>query len=100
MLDNNLYSSVQSAYRERHSTENAFFKVQNDVLTALDSGSGAVFVMLDLSAVFDNIDHGILLSRLNSLYGISGDALDWIKSYLPNVYNVLSLVTLPRNAKI
>ena len=84
MLDNNLYSSVQSAYRERHSTETALLKVQSDILTALDSGSGAVLLMLDLSAAFDTIDHGILLSRLNSLYGISGDALDWFKSYLSN----------------
>ena len=84
MLDNNLYSSVQSASRERHSTETALLKVQSDILTALDSGSGAVLFMLDLSAAFDTIDHGILLSRLNSLYGISGDALDWFKSYLSN----------------
>ena len=84
MLDNNLYSSVQSAYRERHSTETALLKVQSDILTALDSASGAVLLMLDLSAAFDTIDHGILLSRLNSLYGISGDALDWFKSYLSN----------------
>ena len=82
MLDNNLYSSVQSAHRERHSTETALLKVQSDILTALDSGSGAVLLMLDLSAAFDTIDHGNLLSRLNSLYGISGDALDWFKSYL------------------
>ena len=84
MLDNNLYSSVQSAHRDRHSTETALLKVQSDILTALDSGSGAVLLMLDLSAAFDTIDHGILLSRLNSLYGISGDALDWFKSYLSN----------------
>ena len=36
------------------------------------------------TAAFDTIDHGILLSRLNSLYGISGDALDWFKFYLSN----------------
>ena len=82
MLDNNLYYSVQSAYRERHSTETALLKVQSDILTALDSGSGAVLLMLDLSAALDTIDHGILLSRLNSHYGISGDAPDWFKSYL------------------
>ena len=80
MLDNNLYSSVQSAYRERHSTETTFLKMQSDILTALDSGSGGVLLMLDLSAAFDTIDHSMLLSRLNSLYGISGNAgqLDFI----------------------
>ena len=84
MLNNNLYPSVQSAYRERHSTETALLKVQSDILTALDSGSGAVLLMLDLSAAFETIDHGILLSRLNSLHGINGDALDCFKYYLSN----------------
>ena len=67
MLDNNLYSAIQSAYRERHSTETALLKVQSDILTALDSGTGAVLLMLNMSAAFDTIDHGILLSRLNSI---------------------------------
>ena len=59
MLDNHLYSSVQSAYRQRHPTETALLKMQSDILTALDSGSGAVLLMLDLTAAFDTIDHGI-----------------------------------------
>ena len=37
--------------------------------------------MLDLSAAFDVVDHGLLLKKL-CLYGFKDDALDWIQSYL------------------
>ena len=57
-------------------------KVQNDILSALDAGSSAILLMLDLSAAFDTIDHGILLSRSCHVYGITGNALDWFRTYL------------------
>ena len=76
---NSMFDPLQSAYRDKHSTETALIKVQNDILSALDTGSSAILLMLDLSAAFDTIDHDILLSRLCNIYGITGDSLDWFR---------------------
>ena len=82
LINNSLFDPLQSAYRYKHSTETALIKVQNDILSALDAGSSAILVMLDLSAAFNTIDHDILLSLLCNVYGITGNALDWFRSYL------------------
>ena len=52
---NDLYEILQSAYRPLHSTETALLRVQNDTRRAVDSG--AILVLLDLSAGFNTIDH-------------------------------------------
>jgi hypothetical protein len=79
---NELWEPLQSAYRMGHSTETALLKVHSDIMEALDSGSVAVLLLIDLSAAFDTIDHSILLQRLENVFGITGIALLWIKSYL------------------
>ena len=38
--------------------------------------------MFNLAAAFDTIDYGILLHCLQNNFGISGNVLKWIKSYL------------------
>ena len=82
LMKNSMFDPLQSAYRDKHSTETALIKVQNEILSALDAGSSAILLMLDLSAAFDTIYHYILLSRLCNVYGIIGNALDCLRSYV------------------
>jgi hypothetical protein len=66
-----LHDNRQSAYHSLHSTETALLRVHHDIATALDNNSCSILVMLDLSAAFDVIDHGILYQRLEYTFGIS-----------------------------
>ena len=80
--DNNLDEKLQSAYKKLHSTETALLRVQDDILRAVDRGCTVVLLLLDLSAAFDTVDHGLLLHRLNTRFGIKDKVLAWFKSYL------------------
>jgi len=79
---NRLLPLLQSAYRSHHSTETALLKVLSDVLTAIDNKKVTLLALLDLSAAFDCVDHDILLSRLQSRFGLDGAVLAWIRSFL------------------
>lgn len=89
--ERHLMDPLQSAYRRGHSTETAMLRVKNDIDTILDEGDGVLLVLLDLSAAFDTIDHGILLRRLEHTIGIRGDALEWIRSYLTDRYQKVTI---------
>ena len=89
--NNSLTNKFQSAYRKFHSTESALIRVQNDILLSMDRSEVTALVLLDLSAAFDTIDHEILLSRLSSLFGVTGLALDWFKSYLSERFQQIKI---------
>ena len=55
LRNNSMFDTLQSAYRDKHSSETALIKVQNDILSALDTGSSTILLMLDLSVAFDTI---------------------------------------------
>lgn len=73
-----------SGFRAQHCTETALNKVTNDLLIF---GACSVSVLLDLSSVFDTVNHAILINHLNNCveycnYCIEDTALAWLGSYL------------------
>lgn len=82
LSENNLLEPYQSAYRQHHSTETALTRVFNDIAEALDQRKAVLLVLLDLSAAFDTIQHSTLIQRCEYIFGITGAALGWLKSYL------------------
>ena len=79
---NGLHDMMQSAYKKLHSTESALIYIFDDVLNALDLKRLIMWILQDLSAAFDTVDHTVLLNRLEKRLGIKEKALAWFKSYL------------------
>ena len=80
--NSNTSNQYQSAYRKLLSTETALLKIHNDSLASIDAVKVTALTLLYLSAVFNTIDHTILLSRLDDWFRATGKPLDWFKSYM------------------
>ena len=89
----NLMEKNQSVYQEYHSTETTLIKVKSSILNAMDNQEVTCLVLPDLSAAFNKMDHGILLNRLNSMFGIEGIVLKWIESHITGKTQILLLET-------
>jgi len=55
-------------------------RVWSDVLTSADLREVTLLVLLDLSAALDCVDHGILLQKMEVVFGFADTALGWICS--------------------
>ena len=63
------------------STEQAHLDIQNSILNSLEKKEIPCCIFLDFAKAFDTVNHSILLQKLNH-YGIRGNALSLIESYL------------------
>ena len=78
-----LLSDSQFGFRKSHSTASALLDCTNEWYVNLDRKMFNLVVLIDLRKAFDTVDHQILLRKLE-LYGIKGQALTLLRSYLTN----------------
>lgn len=76
-----LFSDCQHGFRKERSTNSAVFNFINKLLKNLDEKKLNLGIFLDLSKAYDTINYDILYEKLDR-YGIRGNALKWVKSYL------------------
>ena len=89
-----LYES-QFGFQSCHSCEYAISELTGQILQAKEQGHHSATIFLDLSKVFNTLNHQVLLAKLEC-YGLRGPILEWFKSYLRG-RSLLAKVTTTKN---
>jgi len=82
VMQSGSYCKFQSAYRKGCSTETELVRIVSDIQRAGGEGQYTVLLALDTTAAFDALEHSTLLERARAVFGVSGGALDWMKSFV------------------
>ena len=85
-----MISDNQYGFRERHSTYMALLNIIDQISQEVDNINYFISIFLDLSKAFDTIGNSLLLKKLE-IYGIRGNALHWISSYLSDRSQCVSI---------
>ena len=87
---NNLIYFLQFGFRQKYSTTHALINFTENIRQTLDKGSFGCGIFVYLQKVFDTVGHKILRLKLE-FYGIRGVCNDWLKSYLSDRKQFVSI---------
>ena len=83
LLVNNLLCNEQFGFRSGYSTELVALHLVDNMINQIDNGKTPKNIHIDLSKVFDTLNHDILIHKLN-YYGVKGSELKLFDNYQSN----------------
>ena len=89
LIKNNILYKRQYEFRNKHSTYTAVLDFMDDINKATDNKMYTAGIFMDLSKIFDTIDHEILLDKLYH-YGFRGVSHAWFTNYPSNRKQMVS----------
>ena len=90
-LENNfLLSEKQHGFRKGRSCLTQLLSHYDTLIRNLNKGLETDVIYLDFSKAFDKVDHALLLKKIQ-FYGIKGRLYDWIKDFLSNRKQIVTV---------
>ena len=77
----NILYPLQHGFRERRSCESQLIEFVHDIAFNMQKGHQNDVIVMDFAKAFDKVAHNRLLYKLSS-YGVKGNTLGWIGSFL------------------
>ena len=84
--NNSLLSPIQFGFRKKRSIDSLLLSLSSNWRSLLDSRPSPLIgvVSLDISKAFDNINHYILMYKLQHFFNLSLASSSWLSDYLSN----------------
>ena len=79
----NIILHFQHGFQSGLSCESQLIETVHDWMTAVDNKTQIYAILLEFAKAFDKVPHLRLLSKFTS-YGITGNTKNWVKSFLSN----------------
>ena len=88
--NNDLLGDFQHGFRDKRNCLTQLLEHYSRVLDSIEEGLTIDVIYLDFAKAFDKVDHYILLKKAESL-GISGKILEWLREFLTNRTQIVSV---------
>ena len=100
LTSNNLFNENQHGFRNGRSCLSQLLAHQNLIIEGLEDGWDVDVIYLDFAKAFDKVHHGILIRKIKEI-GIRGKVLNWLKAFLSNrVQNISVEGTLSEESHV